>query len=187
MTKIILHGGYRGNWDNAGEDVALFQKLVNAAVASDHKIMISYLAYETPSDFIYLDKTLETFHALSPAVKITIAGRNNFRELLPQHHVLFLQGGNSQMQSEALLQVSKEELLEGKTLLAGSSSGAMQLCRYGYSRSSNGVIHGKGIVDLALMPHADVWPVADYVPELRAVTDLPIVQLNEMQFIELSC
>ena len=185
MTRVILHGGYGGLWDNAGKDMALFQILADAAAQADNRLLISFLAHEKPSDFPHLDQLLATFRIINPDVQVTIAGQDNFRELLPQFKVLFLQGGTSRRQHQALKGYSKEDLMENKTLIARSSSGSMMLCKYGYSRSSNGVLEGKGVVDYAVMPHANAWAVEEFLSELQAVTTCEILLLDEMQIIEL--
>ena len=184
MTRVILHGGYSGTWDGAGEDRALFQKLIDAALQEDHKVMISVLAYEKLTDFPCLEETCATFQAMNPDVQLVIAGRDSFRELLPQHRVVFLQGGRSGEHYKALKDITRDDLVHNKALLVGSSSGAMMLCQRGYSRSSDGVIIGKGVVDLAVMPHADAWPVEEFLPKLRAATTASILLLNENQMIE---
>jgi len=184
--RIILHGGYPGYWDGAGEDTALFQTLTDAAAKADGKILITLLAHEKPTDFVQLGQMLASFHAINPEIQITIASRDNFRELLPQHQILFMQGGNSKLQQQSWAEVEKEELIKNKTLIVGSSSGAMMLCNYAHSRSSGDVIKGKGVVDFAFMPHANVWPVADFVPRLQQATTSSIILLNEMQTIELN-
>ena len=186
MTQIILHGGYRGIWENAGCDLPLFEKLAQAARNADNKLMISFCAHKTPEDFPHLDELRATFAEIASDIELVIAGRANFRELLPQYQVLFLQGGTSGAHFEFMADISKEEIARNKKTLAGSSSGGMLLCNYGYSRSSGGPVKGKGIVDLALMPHADVWNVDDFIPRLREVTKSSLLLLDEMQIVELN-
>ncbi|HEY1097226.1 MAG TPA: hypothetical protein VGF14_08305, partial [Alphaproteobacteria bacterium] len=123
--RVILHGGYTGIWDGAGEDTVLFQKLIDAAEQADKRVMISFLAYEKPTDWPHLDQLKETFQKLNPDIQLVIAGRDNFRDLLPHHQVLFLQGGNSRAHETALADITKEEITHNKIFLAGSSSGAM--------------------------------------------------------------
>ncbi len=183
--RIILHGGYSGNWEQAGEDYLLFRKLVSAAEKEDGKVMVSICAYETPEAFPHLEQLKNTFHELNPAIKLTIAGRNSFKENISQHKVVFLQGGNSSAHKKFMDTIDAEEIYKGKSLIAGSSSGAMLLCKHGYSRSSNGVFAGKGIVDLALIPHANAWPIQDCLPLLQKETSSSILLLNEMQVVEL--
>ncbi len=186
MTRVILHGGYSGTWDGAGEDRALFQLLIDAAMQTNQRVMISVLAYETVADFPCLKETYATFQEMNPNVQLVIAGRDNFKQLLPQHRVVFLQGGHSREHHNALKDVTRNDLMHNKVLLAGSSSGGMMLCQWGYSRSGNGPLQGKGIVDLAFMPHADVWPVEDFLPKLRDVTKTSVLMLNENQMLELN-
>jgi hypothetical protein len=184
MTQIILHGGYRGDWEGSGQDMPLFAKLVAAAEQADGRVLVSFLAQETPTDFPHLQALKDSFKQLNPSIELVIAGTNNFLAELPKHQVLFVQGGNSGRQQARLAHISKAQLLQNKTVIAGSSSGAMALCQYGFSRSSGGVFCGKGMVDVALMPHAGVWPVADFLPQLQAATTLPILLLPETHMAE---
>lgn len=184
--QIILHGGYGGHWDHAGEDNALFHKLIAAAEQADGKVMVSICAHKIPAEFTKLEQLKRSFHALNPRIKLSIAGRDNFHELLPQHKVLFLQGGNSAEHFNFMANTNAHDLTHGKTLMAGSSSGAMLLCRHGFSQGSNSVLTGKGIVDLALIPHANAWPATDYLPILQQATSSSILLLNEQQMLEFS-
>jgi hypothetical protein len=185
MTRIILHGGYGDHWDGVADDQPLFHKLIAAAEQTDKRILISTLAYNSPADFGYADAMVERFHAINPAIIVTMASPDNFRDLLPQYQVLFVQGGNSERHCAAMAGITKDELLTNKTLIAGSSSGGMLLCKWGYSRSI-GAFEGKGIVDLALMPHANSWPVEEFLPDLRRVATGPVLLLDELEMVELS-
>lgn len=182
--RILLHGGYAGRWDNAGCDLPLFQKLIDAAQSADRRLMISFLAQEKASDFIRLDELIETFGKLAPSIELVIADRTNFHALLPHHKVVFLQGGSSQAQQKFLSGTSKEELLYNKVMLAGSSSGASMLCDHGFSGSSQPV-KGVNIVNLCVMPHANSWPIEEYLPSLRAASDAPILFLKEYEIVEM--
>jgi hypothetical protein len=183
--KIILHGGYSGLWEKAGCDLPLFQKLIDAAKESDNKIMISFLAHKTPSDFPALDEMLQIFNTIAPDIQIAVADRTNFSELLPKHKVLFLQGGNSLEQHQAFTAITKENILDNKFLIAGSSSGAMMLCTYGFAGRARQVIKGKDIVNIAFMAHANSWPIEEYLPILQAETDAPVLLLNENEMVEM--
>jgi hypothetical protein len=182
MVDVILHGGYNGDWQNAGHDIALFTKLIDAANQADGRVLISFLAHDTPTDFPHLDALKDTFKNLDPHIKLTIAGLHNFLTELSHHQVMFLQGGNSVKQQAALKNISKLDLAHNKKLIVGSSSGAMALCAHGYSQRA-GLFQGKGILNMALIPHADVWPITQFLPLLQSATNLPILLLNEMQMI----
>ncbi len=183
---IVLHGGYRGLWEGAGSDLPFFEKIAKAARNTDNKLMISFLAHETPSAFPHLDELIKAFHNLCPSLEISIADRANFRSLLKDHKVLFLQGGGTTRQYEALSSISKEELIYNKTLVAGSSSGAMSLCTYGFSSSVGSVVKGKEIIDICLIPHANTRPIKDYLPQLHAVSDKPVLLLDEYAMVDFS-
>ena len=92
-----------------------------------------------------------------------------------------MQGGSALTQQELLSGYTAEQLTDGKILLGGSSGGAMMLCAYGYSGINRRVLAGKGIVPLAVIPHANAWPIAAYTADLRKTTDLPICLVDEKQ------
>ncbi len=186
MVKIILHGGYEGYWDNAGRDIALFTKLADEARKADGKVLISFLAKDSLGDFSFIDELKETFKEIASDVELVIADRNNFKELLPKHKVLFLQGGNSKSHEEYLNTISKEELLENKTVLAGSSSGAGQLCNYAATSRGDKVVKGKGIVNNSMIGHAKTRSVEEYLHILRKHTDDDIIIINEAEFVEVT-
>lgn len=183
--QVLLHGGYGGFWKRAGQDTAFFQRLINAANLNDKKILISFLAQESLAEFPCLDEMLKTFNQLDSSVSVNIADRDNFKDLLPDHSVLFMQGGDSLAHQEFLRDVSAEELKQNKRLMAGSSSGSSMLCHHGFTDNGGQPIQGKGIVDIAVIPHANSWPIEEYSSKLRSVTKSPIILLEEMQFCEL--
>lgn len=185
MTRILLHGGYAGYWEGAGEDGVLFRKLVDAALASDKKILISFLAMDDLSEFPFMEEMKDSFKAISSEVEIVIATKDNFKSLIKEHKVWFLQGGNSKKHEEVLKDILKEDMLHDKVMLAGSSSGAGQLCVYAGTSQGDNVVKGKGILDFAFIPHANEKSVDDYIAKLRKVTDAPIVLLNENEMLEI--
>lgn len=185
MTRIILHGGYPGYWEQAGTDLPLFTRLIEAARKADNKILISFLAQETPQNFPHLDLLLATFKNMSPDTKITVAGRDTFTKELPQHRVLFMQGGNSQAQNAVIKDIDASQIKDNKDLIVGSSSGGMALCRYGYSNSGEDVLKGTGIVHANFIPHANAWPIDDYIPHIRNVCEAPIHLVDELAMHEL--
>ncbi len=184
MTKIILHGGYISPWQGAGRDISLFSKLADEARKADGKILMSFVAEATLDKFPFIDELKETFKEIAPDVELVIADRDNFRELLPKHKVLFLQGGNTLAHKEYLDGITRDGLLENKTVLAGSSSGAGQLCNYAATSRGDKVVKGKGIIDVSVMPHATSWSVDEYTDQFRKYTDNPIVIIKELEFVE---
>lgn len=186
MTTILLHGGYGAFWEGAGNDVPFFTALADAACTADNKILISFLAQETPNDFPHLQELQNSFKQVAPQVELVIANRANFHELLPQHEVLFLQGGNSIAHHKFLEPFTSEDLKNGKKLLAGSSSGASLLCEYGFTGRANKPLKGKGIAPLCILPHANSWPKEACIHELSKVTTEPIICIDEKEFISVS-
>ncbi len=185
MTRIILHGGYPGYWEQAGTDIPLFTKLNDAAHKADNKILISFLAQEAPEKFPHLEQLIATFKQMSPNTHITIAGRDTFIQELPHHRVLFMQGGNSQAQNAVIKNIDGALIKDNKDLIVGSSSGGMALCRYGYSNSGADVLKGTGIVNANFIPHANAWPIDEYAPHIKAVCDAPIHLIDELAMHEL--
>ncbi len=184
MTKIILHGGYLDSWKGAGNDIALFAKLADEARKADGKLLMGFVAKPTLDKFPFIEELKESFKEIAPDVELVIADRDNFRELLPKYKVVFMQGGSSKAHKEYLSDFSNEELLKNKTVLAGSSSGAGQLCNYAAVSKGSQVIDGKGIVNISMIAHAKTRPVDEYLPKLRKYTKDDVIIINESEFVE---
>ena len=185
MTTVLLHGGYGGHWGNAGEDAILFDRLVKAAREADQKILMGFLSHETLEEFPFIETLIETFQRNYSDIELIIADRTSFKEHIATCQVVFLQGGNSREHSQFIKTLEKDLIRNDKYLLAGSSSGAMVLCHCGYSGGGDMVIEGKGIVDLAVIPHANSWPVDQYIPKLKQHTSYPILLVKENEFVEI--
>lgn len=184
--RIVLHGGYSGNWDNAGQDAELFRLLINAAEQANNRLLVCFLSKENPQDFFFLGDFIKNLRAINPALHIDVAGCDNIRELLLQHQVVFIQGGSTEEHFAAWQDITADELTHDKVFLAGSSSGAMLLAQWGYGRKNNQPIKGKGIIDLAVLPHADTWAVQDYLSQIHNVTSSPVMMLKENALVEFS-
>lgn len=182
--KIILHGGYAGHWDGAGEDVELFDLLISQARKADGKLLISFLAQDKKEDFPYLNDVKNYFSSQAPDVKLTVCDRLDFLEHLAHHQVLFMQGGNSLKQEAFHRDVLPKQITENKACIAGSSSGAMMIAHHGISSHNDGVVvKGHSLLNIAIIPHANDWPLDLYMPKVKAHKDCPILCLDENQIV----
>ncbi len=182
--RIILHGGYPGYFDQAGSDDSLFAKLIDAARQVDGRILVSCLAQEDRSKLQFLGELKQSFARLDSEIEICIADRLNFESIFSDFKVWFIQGGNPTGQIDFLSSFSQEALISGKSLIAGSSSGAMALCERGYSRRLNEFLDGKAILPFSVIPHANTWPVQKGIDEFRKLSRSPLILLDEIEMVE---
>ncbi len=186
MTHIILHGGYPEPWAGAGEDETLFNALIEQAKAADSNLLISFLAQNKKEDFPHLDALKNYFKSNSPSIELKLVDQNDFLDHVSDYKVLFMQGGNSLKQEAFHKTLERDQILENKTCIAGSSSGAMMIAHHGISSHEDGiVVKGHGILDFAVIPHADAWPLNQYIPIVRSYKSLPILCLDENQMVQL--
>ncbi|MFZ2619818.1 MAG: Type 1 glutamine amidotransferase-like domain-containing protein [Alphaproteobacteria bacterium] len=182
MTRVLLHGGYPGFFEGATADTAMFTRLAEAAQATDGKILLHFAGYDHKPEFI--EAFEKNLHAHAPKVKRVLTQETTLPEQLAAHKVIFLQGGARLKQWELFEGVSKN-VFKQAALVAGSSAGAMLLCRYGHS-SKFGVKQGVGLVEVSVIVHANARPADDYIMALQSQCAAPVLVLNELQMVEVA-
>lgn len=181
--RLLLHGGYPTGFQNAENDIALYSKFVEAAKQGRGKILYCFFAKPWPEERMKM--LYANLAKLDNDVEHIMAERENFEAQIKNADVVFFQGGATHALKEELEKFDAVTLLREKIMVAGSSAGANNLAKIGFASADGGSpVNGLGLYTLPVIPHANTWPVEEYLAKMREVTHEPVTLINEMSMIE---
>jgi len=171
MTKYILHGGF--NKEEGYIKDEFFQEMLKDAL-EDVKVLLVYFAESEEMRPIRMKQGIDQFEKNkgSRNTEIKIASTSTFIEDCKWADIIFFSGGRTVRLMEALKKyTSLNEVLKNKTI-GGDSAGANFLAQYFYSKGSQEVGEGLGILPFKILVHyIDKMsnPLAEIEPNLETV------------------
>ncbi len=151
-TKYILHGGFTPK--TAQEDDAFFKEMLKDA-PQNPKILLVYFAKEKDRIAKNREEEIAQFEKNKgdKILSFETANEKEFPDQVVRSDVIYLHSGRSVKILETLSKFQGlGKLFEGKTL-AGDSAGANVLSVCFYSRASDEIFEGLGILPIKLIPH----------------------------------
>ena len=174
QTKFILHGGFTPK--TAQEDNAFFKEILKE-VPQNPKVLLVYFAKEENRIAKNQEEDIAQFekNKRDKTLSFEIANEKEFSDQVVRSDIVYLHGGSSAKILETLSKFKNlKQLLKGKTV-AGDSAGANVLSICFYSRSSDKIFEGLGILPIKLIPHHSedqnekLQELKKYYPELETV------------------
>ncbi len=152
QTKFILHGGFTPK--TVQEDDAFFKEILKDA-PQNPKILLVYFAKEEDRVAKNREEDIAQFEKNrgNKTISFETANEKEFSDQIARSDVIYLHGGRSVKILETLSKFKNlGQLFKGKTI-AGDSAGANVLSVCFYSRASDGIFEGLGILPIKLIPH----------------------------------
>lgn len=171
MTKFVLHGGFNKESGYIKDD--FFQEMLRDA-PENTKVLLVYFAESDEMQSLRTEQGKSQFdkNKGSKNIKIKIASPDTFIEDCEWADVIFFSGGRTAKLMEALKKyIGLDEVFEGKTI-GGDSAGANFLARYFYSKNSQKIGEGLGILTVKILVHyieGTPNPLADVEPDLETI------------------
>lgn len=171
MTKFVLHGGFNKEIGFIKDE--FFQEILKDA-PKDTKVLLVYFAESDEMRPLRIDQGKNQFEKNKGLknIELKIASPDTFVEDCKWADVIFFSGGRTMRLMEALKKYTGlDEVFQGKTI-SGDSAGANFLGQYFYSKSSQEVSKGLGILPFKILVHySDNMPnpLGDIEPNLETI------------------
>jgi hypothetical protein len=171
MTKFVLHGGF--NKEIGFIKDGFFQEMLKD-VPQDTKVLLVYFAESEEMKPIRTEQGINQFEKNRDLrnIEIKITSPDTFIEDCKWADVIFFSGGRTMRLMEVLKKYKGlDEIFKGKTI-GGDSAGANFLGLYFYSKGSQEVGKGLGILPVKIFVHYkdDIPnPLAEIEPDLETV------------------
>src|SRR3989344_1363873 len=152
MTKFVLHGGFNKEKGFIGDE--FFQEMLKDS-PKNAKILLVYFAESEEMRPVRMKQGVSQFEKNKDLrnIEIRIASQNTFIEDCKWADVIFFSGGRTMRLMEALKKYTGlDEIFKGKTI-GGDSAGANFLGRYFYTKGSQEVGEGLGILPFKILVH----------------------------------
>jgi peptidase E len=152
-TTIIMHGGFEPG--NQEKDSSRFYTEILKHAPDNARVLVVPFAKEPERIPAATEKIIRQLNSNKWQDKITIevAEKQSFAEQITRSDVIYLQGGATLKLLAALQEFPKfKEWCQGKTL-AGESAGANVMGQYFYSKKSDSIGKGLGILPVKTIPH----------------------------------
>lgn len=170
-TKFILHGGFAPG--QVQQDDAFFQEMLKGT-PDTAKVLLVYFAEPDEKVQLRIAQDTEELHKNkgTKELLLRVATQETFADDCAWADVVYLHGGKTVRILEVLRQYPQiAQILSGRTI-AGDSAGANVLCKYFYSKNSQEIRVGLGILPLKIVAHYQDGtpnPLADTEPELETL------------------
>ena len=171
-TKFILHGGFDKSLGPHQNDEFFSQILKDTP--NEVKLLLVYFAEreEMIAARIEQDKEQFTKNSGSKTIDFRVTSPETFVADCKWADAIYLHGGKTTKLMEALQNFpNMKELFSGK-VIAGDSAGANVLAQYFFSKNSQVVGKGFGILPFKVIVHYEDGkpnPLADIAPELETL------------------
>lgn len=171
VTKYILHGGFA--LGKKQQDDAFFQEMLND-LPEKAKVLLVYFAEVEDKIPLRIEQDTEELESNkgSKELEIKVASEATFEEDCRWADVIYLHGGKTVKIMESLSKFSDvPELIKGK-IIAADSAGAHALGKIYYSKNSNVIGNGIGILPFKIMAHYEDGmesPFSTTEPELETL------------------
>lgn len=171
MTKFVLHGGF--NREQGFIKDEFFLEMLKDA-PSTPKVLLVYFAESEEMQPLRIEQGKSQFekNKVLKNIELKIASPNTFIDECKWADVIFFSGGRTTRLIEALKRYGDlGEIFKDKTV-GGDSAGANFLGRYFYSKKSQEVNKGLGILPIKTFVHyvdGTPNPLAEIEPDLETV------------------
>ncbi|MFA6415052.1 MAG: Type 1 glutamine amidotransferase-like domain-containing protein [Candidatus Paceibacterota bacterium] len=171
MIKFVLHGGF--NKDEGYIKDGFFQEALKDTPEKVKLFLVFFAEFEDRLE-LRINQCKEQFNHNkgSKSLEFRMASKENFLEGCSWADVIFLSGGRTARLMESLGQFqSLEQVFAGKTVV-GDSAGVNVLGCYSYSRKTDEVTKGLGILPFKIVVHyieAMGNPLAGVEPDLETL------------------
>ena len=180
MTKFILHGG---STSTPNELNGKFFSEITKDVPEGGRVLIVYFSRkEEDYDKLFeQDKSNFLNNTGGKKLKLIIASKEQFVSQIKEVDAVYMRGGDTSKLLKVLKQnPSFEKVIRNKTV-AGSSAGAYVLSRYFFSRDTNNVHEGLGVLPIKIACHYEDQQVT--LNKLKEYGDnLEIILLKDYEF-----
>jgi peptidase E len=170
-SKIILHGGFRKG--EIQENDKFFREMLKDT-PHELNLLLVYFAekVEKISDRIEQDKSQFNKNSSDKIINYKVATVGTFLNDVGWADVVYLHGGKTAKIMETLNNYSGLRELFSSKIIAGDSAGANALCAYYFSKNSQKIGQGLGILPIKLVPHFEKGkedPFIDFETGLETV------------------
>lgn len=152
MTKFVLHGGFNKEIGFIKDE--FFQEMLKDA-PKDAKVLLVYFAESDEMRPLRTEQGKNQFEKNKGLknIEIKIASQDTFIDECKWADVIFFSGGRTVRLMEALKKyASLDEVFKGKTI-GGDSAGANFIGQYFYSKGSQEIGKGLGILPIKIIVH----------------------------------
>lgn len=152
MTKFVLHGGFNKELGFIKDE--FFQEMLKDAPNSA-KVLLVYFAESDEKQPLRIEQGKNGFEKNKGTknIDIKIASSDTFIDECKWADIIYFSGGRTTQLMEVLKKYTGlNELFMGKTI-CGDSAGANVLGKYFYSKSSQEVGEGLGILPVKVLVH----------------------------------
>lgn len=179
MTKFILHGGNTSTPNSSNNK--FFTEIIKDVPDRGH-ILIIYFARkkEDYNDLFARDKVNFLSHARNKELELVVAKKEQFVNQLKEADAIYMRGGDTFRLLEALKHSDFTKNIKDK-IVAGSSAGAYVLSRYFFSKSTNDIHEGLGLLPIKVICHYN--GNREILDKLKVFgDDLEVVLLKDYEF-----
>lgn len=151
-TKFVLHGGFAKGIKQ--QNNAFFQEILKDT-PEEAKILLVYFAEEEEKIPLRIKQDTEEFETNrgSKKIKLRVASEKTFKTDCAWADAIYLHGGKTQRIKERLSLYSDiRDIFSGKTI-AGDSAGVNVLSKLCFTKNTNTLVQGLGVLPLKTMCH----------------------------------
>lgn len=189
MTKFVLHGGFSREKAPVQENDLFFQEMMKDA-PEDSKILLVYFAEREEMIELRINQDHESFNKNRGTKRLIfkIATQETFIEDCKWADVIYLHGGKTTKLMSALSRYQNLGLVFKDKTIGGDSAGANALGRLFYSKNSQEIGEGLGILPIKILVHyveGATNPLAELEPNLETLFlheyEVKVFYLNESE------